>query len=785
MTHMFCRHAAPLATPMALSITVMLAGSATVSIGLDTAEAQTSGTGQPLPPVVVEQPAQPSAKPKPKKTAKKIPSAAAKPKVEAAAPAPQAAAAQPAEGEAAGGEGEGVGTSAGAGSPSLTSPGVGEARRQIEKTPGGVAVVDAKAYEDTAAVTVKEVLDYVPGVFVQPRDGGQDVKLSIRGSGLARNFHLRGLTLLQDGVPINNADGFADFQIIDPLGYRYVEVYKGANALRYGGTTLGGAVNFVTSSGYDAEAALGRVEAGSFDLKRVHASSGQVIGASDYFISFSARETDGFRDFNESDAIHLFANIGHKITPSLETHFYINATDSDSELPGNLTRKQLEEEPTRANLENKTGKMQNDANIVRLANKTTWHSDGIVVTGGAYMQLTSRFHPIFQVFDQQFNDYGVFFNATLTGAAGDWKNELTFGTNLSMGTLDTNRSINCFLFPFFAGCPGGHRGVLVQDTEDESRTAVAYVEDRLYPAENFALIAGSSFTYTERIRDGAAFTGFTGAPLAGGPRDLNDEKDYRGASPKIGALWQAAPGVQVFSNLSRSFEAPDFIDLGQNLPGDGGLADLEAQRATTVEIGTRGDWAGLAWDVSLYRAWIDNELLFFTLTGGNPGESFTFNAGETIHQGIELGLGANIAHGVATQGDKVSFRTAYTFNDFFFANDAQFGDNELPGLPRHYIRAELRYAHPTGVYVAPNVEVSPESYAIDFANSLSNDPYWLLGVQAGWQINEHAKLWLEARNLTDEVYAAATDVILDAGGNDQSVFYPGDGRAVYVGLTVK
>ncbi len=41
-----------------------------------------------------------------------------------------------------------------------------------------------------------------------------------------------------DGIPINTADGLFDLFEIDPTAYRYVEVYKGANALRYGANSL-------------------------------------------------------------------------------------------------------------------------------------------------------------------------------------------------------------------------------------------------------------------------------------------------------------------------------------------------------------------------------------------------------------------------------------------------------------------------------------------------------------------------------------------------------------------
>jgi outer membrane receptor protein involved in Fe transport len=110
---------------------------------------------------------------------------------------------------------------------SLTAPGVERAREVIQEIPGGVDLVAAEEFRSQRVATLKDVLDYVPGVYVQPKFG-EDARFSIRGSGLSRNFHLRGVRLLVDGVPINTSDGSGDFQEIEPLSARYVEVYKGA-----------------------------------------------------------------------------------------------------------------------------------------------------------------------------------------------------------------------------------------------------------------------------------------------------------------------------------------------------------------------------------------------------------------------------------------------------------------------------------------------------------------------------------------------------------------------------
>ncbi|MEN5145563.1 hypothetical protein ABE454_05180 [Brevundimonas diminuta] len=80
-------------------------------------------------------------------------------------------------------------------------------------------------------------------------------------------------------MPFADADGFSDFQKIDPLSARYVEIYRGGNVLRFGGTQLGGAINFVTPTGRTAQFDnLLRIEGGSFDTYRGQVAVAQEAG---------------------------------------------------------------------------------------------------------------------------------------------------------------------------------------------------------------------------------------------------------------------------------------------------------------------------------------------------------------------------------------------------------------------------------------------------------------------------------------------------------------------------
>src|SRR3546814_10881009 len=98
---------------------------------------------------------------------------------------------------------------------------------------------DLTRFKNTPVQTIKDILAYVPGVISQTRMG-DDARVSIRGSGLSRAYGTRGLAMYFDGIPLNTSDGLLDFFEIDPSAYSYVEVFKGANALRYGSNALGG-----------------------------------------------------------------------------------------------------------------------------------------------------------------------------------------------------------------------------------------------------------------------------------------------------------------------------------------------------------------------------------------------------------------------------------------------------------------------------------------------------------------------------------------------------------------
>ncbi|OYZ40867.1 MAG: hypothetical protein B7Y31_06365, partial [Novosphingobium sp. 16-62-11] len=127
----------------------------------------------------------------------------------------------------------------------LTAPTTGEARAALERIPGAIGFVEDSSFADDFTQSIGDALALTPGVFADI-SAQRESRISVRGSGLNSGFERRGLTVLRDGVPISRASGSTEFQEVDPLTIRYLEVYKGANGLRFGAASLGGAVNVVS-----------------------------------------------------------------------------------------------------------------------------------------------------------------------------------------------------------------------------------------------------------------------------------------------------------------------------------------------------------------------------------------------------------------------------------------------------------------------------------------------------------------------------------------------------------
>lgn len=646
--------------------------------------------------------------------------------------------------------------------PPSTLPTLNDSREEVLKTPGGVEVVDPERYLRGRASTMADTFSLSPGVIAQPRFGSDEARLSIRGSGMQRTFHGRGIRLLQDGIPLNLADGSFDMQAVDPLAADHITILRGANALSKGASTLGGAIHYISSTGRTAPGGSLRLEGGSFEYLRARLEAGLHEGNRDAYFSLSAQSQDGFRDHSKQEGQRFFSNMGWRINDGVETRLFVSAVNSRSQLPGSLTKVELEDDPLRAD-ESLFGALRfdhrRDFELLRVANKT------VIVDGSRRIEFIAAFsykdldHPITPfvgVLDQLSKDGMIGVNFTQQGEFQGRENQFRAGMTFTQGELIAATYQNVL----------GDRGALRSQADQTASNMEVFVENELCLGRGFTGVIGSSAAWNWREND----QNFGSAP--------SYDRSYDGVSPKVGLRWETG-GIQLFGNVSGSYEPPSFSET------NGALTPNKAQTATTVEIGTRGAHANIRWDIAFYSARISDEFLALSSTTGVP--LGTTNADRTVHQGVELFGEVDLlgASWEASPEDRLLLRGAWTYGRFKFDDDEVYEDNTIAGLPPHLIRAELIWEMTSGYYAGPTFEWVPTEAFVDHANTLSADPYALLGFKFGRRVERGLSWFIEAKNLTDERYAATTGVLANAGPSPQQNsrnFLPGDGRGVYAGV---
>jgi iron complex outermembrane receptor protein len=635
----------------------------------------------------------------------------------------------------------------------VTARGTDEAARlAVEATPGGVDVVTADDFRDRLAVSLRDTLAFTPGVYTQPRFG-QEVRLSIRGSGLSRGFHMRGLTLLQDGIPINLADDNGDFQELDPQVFGRIEVYRGANALRHGGSTLGGAINAVTPTGRTAPGLELRLDGGSFDTVRGKAALAYADPRGDAYLALTGDRSDGDRQHASRSALRFNGNVGVQLTETVETRVYASINHIEQDLPGALTRGQALTNPRLSLPANVANDQERDIDSIRVQNRTTIDLGSGTLATGLFLNAKQLFHPIFQVIDQKSVDRGAFARLDLD-RLGDLPVELTLGATARFGDVDAKNFVNV----------AGRRGARVSDADQSAHTLNAYGELRVKPIAVLTLVAGGVLADGKR-----EIENFT-APARGGAAH------FTAFSPKLGLFYAPVDTIRLFANVSRSVELPGFSELSQTPFSVGGtvppgFVDLDPQRAWTVEAGGRGTAGIAAFELSVYRATIKGELLQFDQGVGVPAA--TFNADRTLHQGIEAGLELSL-------GDWARLRQVYTYSDFRFRDDVRYGDNRLPVVPRHAYRGELRLGS-DAVHVTPSVEWVPQGAYADYRNTTRPPGYALLGLTAAAEVMPGISLFADARNLTGRRAIGDISAVTTATAAS-AIYYPVERRAFYAGV---
>lgn len=652
---------------------------------------------------------------------------------------------------------------------SLTVPNIEESRQKFEKIPGGASLIDGERIREGTAFTVNDALAYAPGIYVGDSQasvtGGS--RISIRGSDINSSFiPISGIKFLRNGLPFTNANGFTDTETLNLNSIQHIEVYRGANALEYGGSNLGGAINFITPTGYTADTIKIGLSLGSNGYLNPSVSVGGELGKGwDAYGSISYINFDGNRANSNQELFYGYGNLGYRWNGNHETRLHLDIQNIAFQLPFSLTKQQLDENPHQSHA-NPTDKPSGFPVYRMDLQHSIQLDDGDTLDLGAYYFVKDNNYNFksFGLFHELWQDAGLSWRQQINGELFHFKNRIVWGGLTQwMWINDVERET-------FAGNPGDIRF----NEHDLWNNVEAYIQDQLSLTDSFTLVIGGQINY-RRVEIERLF------PILGSGLSNPANQDFFNFNPKLGFIWQATQQAQFYANVSRSAQPSPIDDLKNIFQ----TPALTSQTGTTIEIGTRGGSEQFKWDLAIYHAWLNQELLTIP-TPPNFVNFTTSNAKSTVHTGIELGLESNITLGLFGADDHLRLRGSYTWSRFAFDNDPKLGDNRLPGIPEHNGRFEMLYQHPSGFYIGPNV-TSVSSNWVDFTHTLSASPYTLLGARIGWDDGKHWKVFVDGRNLTNEYYAASVFVTGDASlpnvsGRGTLFFNPGATRMVFAGF---
>ena len=659
-------------------------------------------------------------------------------------------------------------------------------RDQIETqrtlTPGAVSVVDGADLFRREVSNLADLLRYVPGVWAESSSGSDELFFSSRGSNLdATDYDKNGIKLMQDGLPVTTADGNNHNRVIDPLSARYAVIAHGANALTYGASTLGGAIDFTSPTARNSAPLTAYVNGGSHGLLVGRLTAGGAGETADGLVTVEGKHWDGYRDHGTQERYGLHANAGWVHSPQIATRVHATYVHNDEELPGALTGDEVRADPNQASVAAIGGHYQKNVETARVAAKTTWHIDSSsTFEAGFSYEVQSLYHPIVdrilvdfdgtgpapavEVFsllvDTDHRDVGALLR--YQRKVGD--HDLLAGLNFGAGRVEGGNYRN----------DGGRRNGLTERVDNQADSLEAYLVDRWRFAPDWTLVYGGQLVDAGRdVRTTDVATGSV----------RNPKDDYSSFNPRVGLIYTLSERSEAFGSVSRLYEAPTTFEMENDVRGNN--ATLDAMRGTVYELGLRSspvevDEIGWRWDISAYYAEVRDEILSVDDPAA-PGNSLTTNIDRTTHAGLEALVGASFALADSDR-HRIEPLVSLTVNTFSFDSDPVYGNNDLPAAPAYAARGEVMYRNAGGLYAGPTFDLVGRRYA-DFANTYRVDSYGLLGLRGGYA-GKTWELFGEVRNLLDEDYIATVSV-LDVASPNARVLYPGAPLSAYVGLRME
>ena len=651
---------------------------------------------------------------------------------------------------------------------------VGNNPADVSRQPGAVSLVQLEELILRQPRSTEEALRNVPGITIKPEEE----------SAIVANIGMRGLSsgdyktlILEDGVPVAPGLFVGNGRYYNPRIQRMegIEVLKGAASLRYGPSTIGGVINYVTKQPRDGVEVTLRT--GTWDTREatVEAGASSNSGDASFGIVASQVNSDGFlnKGYETTDImIKAGMAIGNNQRVSIKYTDY--ASDANISYRGHFLQEYLNE--------TSSNPAPDDYYLTERRSLDLNHEWDI--------SATARLNTL--VFgSDMFRDYWRFnTNNAASAAASRWVyNDTLNGNNRAFKRfgIDTRLHVEHQLF---AVASETEIGLRYMDEEMDDKTVQAtralprtgpLGRDALDSAESYALYAQNRFLLTETL----ALTAGLRVEQYEQYRLDRRRHDAQGNSagttnsevmPGIGMSWQMNPQAQLFGSVYKAFSP--------SLNGDAlnGLQDqqLDAERSLNMELGIRGANQHMTYEFAWFRMNFDNQII-----PANSNSQFQVtNGGKTLHQGLEFGTGVDLGAGFnlnanATyvtdaefRGDRVTRTGAITTPD---GNRIPYTPELTANLTLEYEQGNLRSGismHYSSDQYTDVLNRKPLTESISGFFTGQVPSYTLADVFVVYAVNDQLTVNANVKNLADKHYIASL----------RQGIYVGPARSVDVGL---
>lgn len=641
----------------------------------------------------------------------------------------------------------------------------GETEQRLRDQAGSVALIPRQALERDNQLSLAPALNRVPGVLMQ-QGALNTARISIRGIGARNLFGTAKIRAYYEDIPLTDGEGGTSLEDLDLSLAQRVEVLRGPTSSIYG-AGLGGTIRISAPQEYwqGQRVQLG-AQLGAFGTRRFTGRVQTSTENGSYQLLLHNTHSDGFRDNSTYDRAGATATARWTIGSKSQIFWLGQFVRLKAFIPSSIDSADFAEDPSQA--------------------AVTWQqSEGFESYDRAYSGLSWRYRysdhwehwiSVFGGFRDAYEPRPFDIlreNSLQTGMRARWlyrraKWQLTAGTEVFSERYwwETYENIGGL----------GDRGAIESDNREDRRYGNAFIQLRREWTEHWIWEAGANLNLTQY-----QFQDFFFADSV----DLSGDYAYPPTlSPRMALLYRQQ-AFTLRAQLSHGFSPPT---LAETLTPDGQInPDIRPEQGWNLELGARANLlVDKLWlDATVYRMWVQ-DLLVARRVGND--QFVGVNAGETRHDGFELGLRYRPGGGLLLWGNYASQRFRFvTFEDE--GND--YSGNAVTGVPPHQLSAGLDWDLPAGFLFRLNAQYVDEMPLRD-DNSVYSESYWVANAQVSWQQQMGQgrnafplELFAGVQNLADATYASM--VLVNAGsfgGRAPRYYYPGNPREWYAGVRI-